>query len=49
MLAPEAVKVAEKPLHIVASEELTVGREFTVTLTVLVLLQPEDVVVPIMV
>ena len=49
MSAPVAVKLAEKPVQIVASFDVTVGNWLTVTLTVVVLLQPVAVFVPVMV
>ena len=45
----DAVKLVASPVQIVASVLLRVGNWFTVTLTVLVLLQPVAVLVPVMV
>ena len=45
----EAVKLAEKPVQIVASFDVTVGNWLTVTLTVVVLLQPVAVLTPVIV
>ena len=47
-MAPLAVKLAELPLQIVALAQETVGREFTVTLTVMLLLvHPVPLLLPV--
>ena len=44
MLAPPAVKLAVAPLHMVALVDVTVGKAFTVTTPVAVLVQPAALV-----